>query len=423
MKSITRRHFASLTMTCAGALAMAGVVLAASAANAADFYKGKTIKVVIRSGPGGGNDDFGRLIARHIGKFIPGNPNTIVQNIPGGGGVVAANYMAKRAKRDGTEIAILSRDLANVEKLGATGVGYKTKELIALGSAASATRVFVVGKNVPVNNLKELKAYGKTIKFSSTGAGTAATQQIEQLKSAGFPVLNITGYDGTQEKVMALVRGEVQATTGSISSIGQTVKDEGFKIIAKMGNHPSLGHIMDIREMLLDPDTRAAANFMAAPMIGGRPFFTAPGVPADRVKILRNAFAKAIKDPDLLKEAKKAKLDVVYTSAADMEKTYAEVAKASDKVVALIKNPPAAAKPKQKAGMVMHKGKVTTIVREGRSIVIDYKGKATTAKVSGSRTKITVKGKAAKRGNVAVGMSCQFTYAKPGAEATNVDCD
>lgn len=416
MESISRLCQLALPVVLA-AVFTAGAVNVAATASATDFYKDKTVKLIIRSGPGGGNDFYGRLLARHMGKYMRGNPDFLPQNMPGGGGLLAANYMYNRAKRDGTEIAILSRDLANLERLGAAGVRYKTLELIPLGSAVSSVRVFFVRKDHPVNSLKDLKNYGKTVKFSGTGAGTGATQQINQLKDAGFPVQVITGYMSTEEKILAVLRGEVDGTNGSYGSLKGPIKEEGFKIIAKMGNHPDLNNVTDIRETLLDDDARAAANFMAAAMIGGRPFFTAPKVPADRVAILRTAFKKALEDPKLRQEAARAKRDVSWTGAEDLGEIYKEVMGASDRVVAKIKNP-GGAKP-----MLKHKGKVTKTKREGREVFIDYKGKEVSADISKSRTKVTIGGKSDQRGNIKVGMTCQFTYPQAGAEATNVDCE
>lgn len=176
------------------------------------FYSGKTIKVIIRSSPGGGYDFYGRLMARHLPKHIDGGPETIAVNMAGAGGVVAANYLANRAKRDGTEIAILNRGIAIAQRMKVTGVKYDVSKLIPLGSPASSSAVWVIRGDHPVQTLKELKSFGQTIKFSTTGAGSASNQMVQVLEADGFPVTAITGYSGMSEKVLAIVRGDVEAT-------------------------------------------------------------------------------------------------------------------------------------------------------------------------------------------------------------------
>ena len=165
-------------------------------ANAQGFYKGKTIKMIVRSAPGGGYDFYGRLLARHMPKHIPGTPKMIVINMPGAGGIVAANYMAKRAKKNGTEVAILTRELALAQRTKAVGVKYDMKNLSALGSAASSTFLIAMGKNQPIQTYKQLKNSKKTIRFAATGPGAGSYQYPAVLKLDGFNVKIISGFSG-----------------------------------------------------------------------------------------------------------------------------------------------------------------------------------------------------------------------------------
>lgn len=415
MKHTTRILLGRLSAVAAISI-LSGVAVNMESALAANesFFAGKTVKVIIRSGPGGGNDFYGRIIARHIGKHIPGKPNTIAINMPGAGGMVAANYLYNRAKRDGTEIAILARDIASVERIGATGLNYKTMELISLGSTTSDAFVWVIAGKHPVNNLPDLRRFNGILKFAGTGEGTGSVQFVRMLASDGLPVTAISGYSGTSEKVQAILRGEVQGTTGSYGALKPAMKEEGLKVIGKLGNHPDLTAVDDVRKHLKSGDVRATASFMAAPFVAGRPFFTAPRVPANRVKILRMAFKATLEDPTLLEEARRARRDISYTDPEEMAATYKEALNAPDKVIAAFKKPTA---------LVTHKGKVTKTARGGRLVSIDYKGKEVSARISGSRTKVTIKGRDDKRKNIKVGMTCGFTYPKPGAEAKTVACD
>jgi len=325
------RSFVAIAL--AGALSATAFIAGSNPAHSQEsFYKGKTLNVVIRSGPGGGNDFYGRLVARHIGKHIPGKPDTISTNMGGSGGIVAANYMAVQAKRDGSEIAILGRDIAVAQRIGATGVRYDVRKLIPLGSASSSTWAWVIKGDHPVKGLKDLKTYKGTVKFSGTGAGTGSIQLVKLLKDDGFPVQPISGYDGTGEKLLAVARGEVQATSGSYGSLLKGIQEENLRVIGRLGKHKDLMNVMDAREILSD-GMRALANMMAAPFEAGRPYYTAPEVPRDRVQILRAAFKGALHDPKLLNEAKRSKKDINWVGAEDVEKIVKEILNAPDKIV------------------------------------------------------------------------------------------
>ncbi len=391
------------------------------AVNAQGFYKGKTIKMIVRSAPGGGYDFYGRLIARHMPKHIPGNPKMVVINMPGAGGIVAANYLANRAKKNGTEIAILTRELALAQRTKAVGVKYDLSKLSAIGSAASSTFLVVMAKNQPIRTFKQLKASKKTILFATTGPGSGSYQYPALLKQDGFNVKIISGFSGGQNRFLAIERGDVQGTANSYESTSKAIKELG--LIPILYNGAPLAALKGVPHISteLTADGKALAALLGAPLAAGRPFFTTSGVPADRLKTLRAAFKAALHDKDLLREAKRAKRNVAWTAPELMQKINAEILGASDKVVALYKS--GAKKPKKDLSKFLkHSGKVTNIKRKGRRIWISYNGKDVMAKVSGSRTKITLNGKKVKRKAIKLGMTCQFTYPKPGEEAAMVDC-
>lgn len=412
-----------------GAIALGSLVAGIAAwglagaptAAAESFYKGRTVKLIIRSNPGGGYDFYGRLIARHMARHIPGNPDFISVNMPGAGGIVAANYLMNRAKKNGTEIAILTREIGLAQRTGATGVKYDIRKLNPLGSAASSTFLAVLVKDHPVKNIFQLRKYKKTVLMAATGPGSGSYQWSSLLKFDGFPVKVISGYTGGQERFLAMARGEVQGTANSYESTRTAIEEHGFVPIMYVGSKVSgLKGVPEISEALTKEGKQLAA-LIGAPLAAGRPFFTTPGVPAERLKMLRAAFKATVEDPQLLKEAKRAKRKVGWSSPGTLEKIYDNILNASDEVVALYKE--GSKKPKKKAGkLVKHEGPVTGIKKGGRRVSISYKGKEVTAKISGSRTKITLNGKKAKRKAIKVGMNCRFTYPKAGAEATNVDC-
>jgi tripartite-type tricarboxylate transporter receptor subunit TctC len=403
-----------------GAAVVAGLVgqsaimpQVANAGSHGDFYKGKTVTIVVRSNPGGGYDTYGRLIANHIGKHIPGNPDVIVQNMPGAGGIVAANYLDSQADQDGTVLAIFDRGAAFTQRVGKEGVAYDVSKWNLLGSATGEAYAYVAAKDAPFNSLSELKALSDNQKFSATGPGSDSYTYTELLQNAGMPVKLISGYVGTQEKLLAIIRGEVQGTAGSFGSIAEQAEAEGLKVIGLLGNVPSRPELQQLANFM--PDSQMPTMAVAvAPLAAGRPFATTPNVPADRVKILQDAFAAALKDPELIAEAEKAGRPLDYMGPKDLADLYANILAASDDVIKKFTETPAE-KVTAKLDEVGKKGKVITF--QGK------KGQVSSA-ISKSRTKITIGGKDAKRGKLKAGMECAVEY-NPGheeREASKVDC-
>lgn len=323
MLTLTRRGLLAAGLACA----MAGPAVAQ-----ADF-SGETVTVYIRSSPGGGYDDYGRLIARHIGKHLPGNPEVVAVNMPGAGGIVAANYLHRQARRDGTEIAILDRGAAFSQRLGKPGITYDVRDFGLLGSATSESYTFVVGADVPIDNLTDLLGHGETLRFSTTGPGSDSWTYTEMLQGWGAPIELISGYEGTAEKVLAVVRGEVQGTAGSFNSMADAVESEGLKYIGTLGAVAQRPDIQEVTEIM--PDGEAPLYAVAsAPLRAGRPFFTTPEVPADRLAALQEAFRLALEDPELLAEAEQLGRDIGYLGPDEMETLYSGILEASDEVIA-----------------------------------------------------------------------------------------
>jgi len=403
-----------------GAAVVAGLVgqaalmsQVASAGSHGDFYKGKTITIVVRSGPGGGYDQYGRLVANHIGKHIPGNPNVIVQNMPGAGGIVAANYLDSQADQDGTVIAIFDRGAAFTQRVGKEGVAYDVTKWNLLGSATGEAYAYVAAKDAPFNNLSELKGLSEEQKFSATGPGSDSYTYTELLQNAGMPVKLISGYVGTQEKLLAIIRGEVQGTAGSFGSIAEQAESEGLKIVGLLGKVPSRPDLEQL-STFIPANQKPTLAVAVAPLAAGRPFATTPNVPADRVKILQNAFAKALADPELLAEAKKADRPIDFMPADELAALYKDILSASDEVIAKFSETPST-KVTAKLDAVEDKGKLIKFPGTGAQVA---------SAISKSRTKITIGGKEADRKNLKAGMDCTIEYNPGNAEneASKVDC-
>ncbi|MBB44025.1 MAG: hypothetical protein CMM44_09715 [Rhodospirillaceae bacterium] len=391
--------------------------ISTEAASVEKFYKGKKVKMIVRSAPGGGYDFYARLIARHMAKHIPGNPKMIVVNMPGAGGIVAANYMMLRAKQDGTELAILSREAPISQRSKDVGVKFDLLKLNPLGSAASSTFIVTLAKNHPVKTYKQLRNSKKQVLFGASGPGAGSYTYAALLKQDGFNVKIISGFIGGASRFLAIERGNVHATANSYESTAKAIEELGLVPILYSGAKRSeLAGVPHISEQL-SAKGRQFAALMAAPLAAGRPFYTTPNVPADRLAVLRAAFKSAIEDPAARLEAKKSKRNVTWTSAQTVEKVNREVLDASDAVIALYKE--SQKKPKlDYTKLPSVAGKISDVKKKGKSIVVGGKK----FKISGKRTKVYVAGKKVKRKALKVGMNCKVMYQKGKKEAVKVDC-
>lgn len=406
-----RNRLSSALLACS-ALTAAGLGFGAPAEAADPSWKGKTFNVVIRSSPGGGYDFYGRLISRHMPKYLPGKPKSIATNMSGAGGIVAANYLMNRAKRDGSEIAILTRAVTLAQKMGEPGIKYDVAKLNPIGSATESTWVWVIDGKHPVKSLSDLKKFKGTVKFSGTGRGSASYQRVKLLEVDGFPVRVITGYDGNEEKTLAVARGDVEATSGSYESLRPFINDMKLTIIGRMGNHPGTKGAEQATDVM-SKDGAALAAFASAQDLAGRPFFGPPGLKAPVLKALRAAFRDSLKDKDLLREAEKAKRSIGYVSGESMVELYAKILNAPESVVTAFKG--LSAVPEDKLN-----GKLASVKKGGR--VLEIGGKK--VRVSKSRSKIMINGAKGDRGALKSGMTCEVVAAdREGRyEAKTVDC-
>ena len=299
-----------------------------------NYWEGKTVTINIRSTAGGGYDSHGRLMARHIGKHLPGNPNVVAVNRPGAGGVVAANHLYRQADNDGTEILIAARELALAERMGTQGVQYRALEMPPLGSPVSDNRVWLTSEDTGVRNLEDLMNYDGTFRFAVSGPGAGSAQMVDLLERAGYPVDIVTGYEGTGDQVLAVLRGEVQGQNSTYPAQRQLIQDEGLVVFAKLGNHPELDEFDDVREVL-EGEFRSLANILAAPLLAGRPFFTAPGTPEPILDMMRQAFELTVNDPDYIRELEQMDEELSFTGPDEITEAFEETMNAPDNIIEL----------------------------------------------------------------------------------------
>ena len=418
-----------------------GAPQAAKADAIADFYKGKRVQMLIGSGPGGGYDTYARLVARHMGRFIPGKPTFLSKNMDGAGSIVVMNFVANVAPKDGSVIASLQRNLALVQIMGKKGPQFKAQEVNWLGSLANEAGVCAVDKRLGIKIGDFNVAFGRAIVLGGTGPNDTEISPAIFNNTLDTKFTLIKGYPSTAPLHLAIQRGEVDGVCQSWSSFKELSGDyyrqdnmvplvqmslKANPELSKMGvpmiqNFITKDHV--VSSLTVD-QTKGLYNLIFASKAMGRPFGLAPGVPADRVKALRTAFNTMSADPKFLKDAAKQRREIDLVTGDEIQDIVDGMAKTPKADLALLDD---LQKYKGKAKMVKvelakHTGKVTKTAKGGRQIFIDYNGKEVKAKVSGSRTKITVGGKKAKRKAVKVGMTCTFTYPGPGEEAEKIDC-
>ncbi len=292
----------------------------------AEYYEGKTVRINVGSSPGGGFDTYARLVARHLSKHIPGNPSVIVENMPGAGGMIAANYVFNIAKPNGLTIAHVNWSIPQMEFLGTPAVKYRSLDFEWLGLANSSVITVAVGKNSPIQTAQEwLNPKTPPLIFGCNARTDLTCATATAMNDIFGPVSKVVpGFGGTALMRAAVVRDEVHALTGwtwdSVKATGLDMIESGdLKLLAYIGErrHPELDErkVTYLNDFVKKPEDKAFLKILTMPATTVRPWATVPGTPDELVGILRNAFAATLKDPELLKEAKRLNLEISPESA------------------------------------------------------------------------------------------------------------
>lgn len=306
------RKFA-LTAACAA-------VFGANAATAADFYAGKTLTFIIGTGPGGGYDIYGRVAAKHLGKYIPGNPHVLVQNMEGASTVRAAGFIYKIAPKDGTSIAAISPGAVVGPLLeGKLNGLYDPTKFQYLATANNSTRVCAVFHTSTIKTFKDAYTQEAIISASAEGGSTRDYAYLHK-KTSHVNFRIISGYHGTPSAMLAMERGETDGLCGiDWSSLrsqkADFIRDGKLNVLVQAGLEPNdeltkMGVPM-IWKFVDNDEDRQVAELVIAQQLFGRPYIAPPGTPAEAVKILRAAFEAALNDPELLADAQKARIDIL----------------------------------------------------------------------------------------------------------------
>jgi tripartite-type tricarboxylate transporter receptor subunit TctC len=301
----------------AAALVLAFAAAPLRADPVADFYKGKQIRFIIRAGVGGTYDLYARLLGRHMGAHIPGNPSILPVNMSGAGGIKAAMYVAEVAPRDGTIVTIVSQGLAADQGLGLNpSLQADLRDFNWVGNLSSAGQVVVTWHTSPTRTLADAMAHPTVM--GVTGAGSISVQLGAVLNNViGTKFKLVVGYPDGNDINLAMERGEVEGRCSSpwpsfLAATPHYVLDKLITPIVQVGleKEPDLPSVPLLRELARTAQERQILDFMSLAVAIGRPIATTPGVPAERVAALRKAFDETLRDPAFIADAEKQRLEI-----------------------------------------------------------------------------------------------------------------
>lgn len=327
--------------TCvAGMAACLGIVAATAMAQDVSF-KGKQVLLIVGTSAGGGYDTFTRTIAPHLRRHLPGQPNTVVSNMPGAGSVVLANHLYNIAPKDGTVIGAVNPQIVIEPLVRPDRVKYDPSKMTWVGSALRETHVSIAWHTTPIYTFDDL--FKNDLLVAGTGGATDTFPMfVNALLGTKFKIID--GYPGMKEGMLAMERGEVEGNGGitwasAKATIGEWLRDKKVRVFVQYGlsKHPELPDVAWIYDYAKTPDDRAAMNMVFARQEYGRPYVAPPGLSPALTATLRQAFDATMKDPEFLAEADKRKLDIDAITGQQVQDIIGELFKTPPAVVERVK--------------------------------------------------------------------------------------
>ena len=323
---------------------LAGAVFAVAVATTAygqEFYKGKTIVFVVGTAPGGGFDTYSRITARHIGKQIPGNPSTIVQNMPGAGNLIAANYVYNKAEPDGLTVGHFSGSMIFKHILGDQGVMFDGRKFGWLGTPAPERHTCVLTEKTGIKTLEEWSAFKRPVKLGSLGPGNATSALPQLLRAVlGLPISIIEGFKGTADIRLAAEGGEIDGACWGWDSIKVTWAkgvESGFVRPIIQTTLEPLPDLPNVPVAIKQAKTKEGQDLLRFGFQAYGPsaiaYSAPPGVPKDRMLLLQKAFMATMQDADFLAETKKANLIVSPIDGPSIAKIVGDLYRVDPKLV------------------------------------------------------------------------------------------
>lgn len=297
----------------------------ARANDVADFYRGKTVSMIVGTSAGNDYDNRGRLIARYIGRHIPGEPQIVPRNMPGGGGIVAANWLASLAPRDGTVLHMIMQNMMSSQALGVGGVQFDTRRFMWVGNTTSAPNVVNAWHTTGVRSIADVQTRGLVVGAPVGTAGVIYPEVMNALIGTKFKI--VTGYPGGNEVNIAMERGEVEGRGSNSWASWKSTKphwlaEKKLNILVQVGlkRHPDLPDVPLLLELARNEADRQVLTFISADTAVSRSVVTTPDTPSERVDALRRAFDATMRDPQFLADAAKSKMDISPMAGEEAQK-------------------------------------------------------------------------------------------------------
>ncbi len=298
-----------------------------------DFYRGKTIRIIVGADAGGGMDLYTRLIARHIARQIPGNPAVVVENMPGAGGLVAASHLYNTAPRDGTVLANIIGGIVRAQLFGTGSIQFDAARFRYLGAPNSESSVLIVTREAGITRLQELFGpNGKEVVLGDAGVATTNhNASILTREVLGANVKMVSGYSSVAKVSLAMEQGEVNGQYNDWASTkardASHIESGDWLVIGQLTEQPlpDLPNVPLILDFARSDEQRQLLRYgIVVPNRFTRPYFLPPDVPADRAALLETAFARTMADPEFLADAAKSKLDIAPLSGAQLQQLIAD---------------------------------------------------------------------------------------------------
>jgi len=306
------------------ALLLLGAATMARAEDIAGFYRGKQIRLVVGTAAGQDYDIWARLIARHLGRHIAGNPGFVVENMPGGGHIIATNYLFNIAAKDGSVLGMVTRNITDDAILNVPNVRFEPQKFTWLGSPEINHRGLFVASRAGVEKAEDL--FRQEVVLGATGAGQAVTTAPILLKNVlGMKLKIVLGYGAPQDVVLAIERGEVAGLVDSVGAANgarrQWIRSGLMRLLFTM-EQGKLGwaEVPTVFDLVKNDEQRQIFAFLASSMELGRPLLAPPGVPAERAQALRRAFDATMRDPAFLKDADSLGFEVTPQTGEEIER-------------------------------------------------------------------------------------------------------
>ena len=429
MTRVPRSRISASAIT-VSSLVLAGSLFAgsmpATAQTPAEFYKGRDISTIIGFFPGGGYNAYMRLLSKHMGRHIPGNPTIVPRNKPGAGSLLAANYLYNVAPKDGSVLGIFASSTLFSKLLGEKKAKFEIAKFTWVGNLDVTTGTCAVWHESGIKSFDEF--HKREIVYGAAGPGSVNSQHPRGFNALlGTKIKVIHGFPGSTGVLLAMQRGEVDGGCGfALSSLKarrrQVWKQGKLIVVIQTGaeKSPDLKGVPHLYAMAKSEDDKKVMDLIFGTHAMGRPIAAPPGVPADRLKALRTAFNATVKDAEFLKDAKKRHLPINPWTGEKTTKFVAQYAAYPKRVVnraikALEIGEVVKVKLKKLSGTIKS-------IKKRKLVITDASGKDTKIKVHPRRTKLTIAGNKAKPKDLKVNMSCSMDYFGAGDLAKKMSC-